>query len=319
MDRNTMTIDAKYLKSARGFTLTELMVTLVCVTVIIGAIFSSFGSQIRIEGGQQNVLDMQANSRIVMDELTWLFRHAGYGCEDSFGAGNTMTGNDPEDGSTLTLGSVLDITNNVSAGTVLNPDEVIVITGFTKVAEVNGDHSNTANITLKNVDTPTISTAVTDFKQYITFSPYSGNVFFQVSTESNPYVVDRPVLRLDADSDVYMVAPTRVQVRNDIDRTLLFQNFAYSSTPDPNQFWEVADGIEDLQFQYTTDNGATWVDDPVNPAEVQAVRIFLLARSTITDANYSDVKTYDLAGQTVGPFNDNFHRSLSTTTVWLRN
>jgi type IV pilus assembly protein PilW len=324
MDRETMSrrirTDAGILFSARGFTLVELMVTLACVAIVSTAIYSSFVSQIYVEGKEQWILNTQINSRVVLDRLTWLFRHAGYGCRDSFRDGRTMTGIDPGNRATITVSAVLSITDNASAGTNLNPDEVLVVTGFTKIAEVNGDHDKATtgnNLLLKNVDTPSLDPGPV-FKRYITFAPYPDNVFFTVTSTGNPYTLDRSVWQVGDNSEVYMVTPIRVQVQPN--NLLWLQNFAYQSIAVERELsWEVAEGIEDLQFQYTADGGATWSGNPANPSAVQAVRIFLLARSSTTDMKHTDTKTYDLAGQIVGPFNDHFHRLLSQTTVWLRN
>jgi type IV pilus assembly protein PilW len=324
MDRKTVArrtrIDAGSPSSARGFTLVELMVTLACVGIISMAIYSSFASQIYVEGKEQWTLDTQNNSRIVLDRLTWLFRHAGYGCRDSFRDGRTMTGIDPGSEVTITISTVLTITDNVSAGTNLNPDEVLVVTGFTKIAEVNGAHTkdSTGNsLLLKNIDTPSLD-ADTVFKRYITFAPYPDNVFFTVIGTGNPCTLDRSPWQIQDNSDVYMVTPIRVQVQQD--HLLWLQNFAYQSIAVERELsWEVADGIEDLQLQYTADGGATWSGNPADPSAVEGVRIFLLVRSSNTDVKHVDTKTYDLAGQIVGPFNDHYRRQLSETTVWLRN
>jgi len=297
----------------RGFTLTDLMVSMVCMLMVGAVLFSAFGSQMWTGGKEQRILDLQMNSRTTLDRLSWLFRHAGYGCKDSFPT-RTITGTDP-DGPAITINSIL---AGIVDNPALTPDEVIVVTGFKKVAEVNGSQASTANVLLKNLDTPAISDVATEFKRFLTFSPYPENVFFEVADDNNPFGLDRAVSQVPDNADVYMVTPIRVRVRA-ADGALLLQNFAYASAPAPDQFWEVAEGIEDLQFEYTTDNGATWIGSPPAPGAVQGVRISLLVRSLVPDMKHTDIKTYTVAGQVVGPFNDHFHRQLSTTTVWLRN
>ena len=56
-----------------------------------------------------------------------------------------------------------------------------------------------------------------------------------------------------------------------------------------------------------------------NMNNVIAVRVALLHRSANNSATLTDTKTYNLAGTTVGPFNDARVRSVSNMTVGLRN
>ncbi|NDY42718.1 prepilin-type N-terminal cleavage/methylation domain-containing protein [Dissulfurirhabdus thermomarina] len=296
----------------RGFTLVEMMVTLVLLSLVVATIYASFGSQLKNESREEQVADMQMNARAAMDRLAWIFRHAGFGCRESFKTYNaTLT--DDNGTSFSRVFTIVDRTPDTAAN---SSDEVTVVLGFKKVGEVDGLHENTKTIKLKNVGTPTITTAaMKDFKSYLAFHPYPDNAFFRVTGISAPsYTLDKTVDTLLDETDVYMVAPIRIHV--DANRTLLLENYAYTTASD----WEVADGIEKLQFQYTTDdNGTTWSDDPADPGAIKAVRVWLLARAEHPDRNYTNTKTYTMAGVTFGPYNDGYHRLLMTTTVWLRN
>ncbi len=57
-------------------------------------------------------------------------------------------------------------------------------------------------------------------------------------------------------------------------------------------------------------------DDLVNAVSAQ---IYVLVRSTRPTPGYSDAKTYQLGGQTLGPFNDNFKRHVFSTNVRFNN
>jgi hypothetical protein len=51
---------------------------------------------------------------------------------------------------------------------------------------------------------------------------------------------------------------------------------------------------------------------------VMTVQVYLLVRG-IEDKTHTDARTYTMGDVTAGPFNDNYHRSLMTSTVNLRN
>ncbi len=311
-----------------GFTLIELMISIAVVAIITAVAAGVFIGQQRVSNREEDMTFMQSNARLAMERLGWIFRHAGFGCVDSFKKGLRMQGTDPDSGATLTISSVFAATDNSSTGITINPDQTIVSLGFKKIAELNGSYNKNAKvITLKVVDTPSLG--VTNFKRYFTFAPYPKDIFFQNMTSLTSWnegqmksiqMTRRTSCELRDDgiiqTDIYMVAPIRIKVQNNI---LMVQNLAYASAVSPDQYWELADGIEDLQFLYTCDNGATWQGTPTDPNGVQGVRVFLLSRSARPDKRYLDVKTYNLAGNQTGPFNDNFHRMLTTTTIWVRN
>ena len=308
-------MDTIRLKNNFGFSLVELLVTLVVMSIVTGAVYLTFGSQRNVFEDEEKKLDLQLNSRVAMDRLVWLFQHTGFGAADSFKyGGTTMT-----DGAS-TFKRALTVNNQTSSGTNVNSDNVTLVLGFIKVADVNGNFNevNKINLTLDS-DAPAISNS--GFTKYICFSPYPENVFFRVTSAANPtYTLNGQVRKLRNNTEVYMVAPIKLAINN-INRgsytipVLYARNLAYNNIAD----WEVADGIQDIQFQYTENDGTTWLNQPANPVNVNAVRIFMLARSTVPDPDYQDTNTYNYAGSAVGPFNDNFHRMLTTATVWLRN
>lgn len=305
-------MDNKRLKNNSGYSLVELLVTLVVMSIVMGAVYLTFGSQKNIFEDEEKKLDMQLNSRVAMDRLVWLFQQTGFGAVDSFKGGAIMT-----DGSS-SFNSVLSVVNQDSSGATVNSDNVTLIMGFRRVAQVNGNFNEVNQITLQNIGSPTITTA--GFTRYICFSPYPENSFFRVTNINSPdYTLNDQVRKLRNNTDVFMVAPIRLTIvddpNDDIPPILYARNLAYNNPIN----WEVAEGIEDIQFQYTQDNGTTWLDQPTNPAAVDAIRIFMLARSTVLDPDYQDTNTYNYAGRDVGPFNDNFHRLLTTATVWVRN
>ncbi len=287
----------------------ELLISITCLLLILAGVYDVFSRQSETSTVEQEILNMQMSSRVAIERLGFVFSNAGFGCRDSFDHGKTMSGDDPDGNGTVTVNQVFwDIQNNNVNGT--NPDSVVATYGFRLVAEVDGLHNSTTSVDFKNVGSPNITTS--DFKKYLCFFPnIEGDLFYEVTDATDPYDLDQETPQLSDDSEVYMVTPVRVKLVNE---TLYLQNFAYTQT----KLWESAENIQDLQLQYTTD-GTSWVDNPADPEDVIGVRIFVLARTERPDPGYSDSKTYELAGQSVGPFNDPFHRKVAQTTVWVRN
>lgn len=90
----------------------------------------------------------------------------------------------------------------------------------------------------------------------------------------------------------------------------------------------LVDGIENMQVLYgvapdtTTATPSTYVVAPSNAANwwnVMAVKISLLSRSESPSAGYTDTKTYDLSGTSVGPFNNAYRRHVYSSTISLSN
>ncbi len=299
--------------SIKGFTLVELLVAMVCFSMIIGTAYSVFFKQYFFASSEQSNLNMQMNLRVAMERIGFVFSNAGFGNSDSFKNGRTMSGDDP-DNSTITIDSFIwDVDNNAVNGS--NSDSVVVLYGYKKIAEVDAQHNSTNSIDLKNIKTPSLESSSGNFKNYICFFPnIEGDLFYSLTNAEDPITIAKSISLLPDDADVYIVSPVRVKIAGDNNDTLYLQNFVYNS----NQYWEVAENIQDLQIQYTED-GNSWLDTPNDGNEVQGIRFFLLARSAERDKDYVDRRTYTYAGQTAGPFNDHYHRKLSESTVWIRN
>ncbi|MBI2994030.1 MAG: PilW family protein, partial [Gammaproteobacteria bacterium] len=95
----------------------------------------------------------------------------------------------------------------------------------------------------------------------------------------------------------------------------------------------LVEGVEYMKVEYGIDNSPTDVNDATGlagdgvpdtyksspsvaewPLAVSA-RIHVLARNVTGTVEYSDAKTYQLAGMTAGPFGDTFKRRLFSTEV----
>ncbi len=69
---------ALIIKRTRGFTLTELMVTMAIGMTLLAAVTTSFMSQTRIYNAQEQINEMQQNARGALDVITRELKMAGY-------------------------------------------------------------------------------------------------------------------------------------------------------------------------------------------------------------------------------------------------
>ncbi len=72
-----------------GFTLVELMITVLLSLLIVAAVFSAYTVNERVHGVQKQVVDLQQNMRAAVDMLVREIKSAGFDPTDSAGAGIT--------------------------------------------------------------------------------------------------------------------------------------------------------------------------------------------------------------------------------------
>ncbi|MBU1140797.1 MAG: prepilin-type N-terminal cleavage/methylation domain-containing protein, partial [Proteobacteria bacterium] len=73
-------------RNNRGFTLVELMITLVIVGIISAAMYTAFTTQLQSYTAQDQVAEMQQNIRAAMDIMTREIRMAGFDPRSTSGA-----------------------------------------------------------------------------------------------------------------------------------------------------------------------------------------------------------------------------------------
>ena len=113
-----------HLGNTAGFTLVELMITLVISGIIVAAIYSAYVTQQRVYLAQEQVAEMQQNLRAAADILTREIRMAGY--DPTGKADAAITTLDPgqfsfsfdgnEDGDTADPGEIVDFGFSAAAG-----------------------------------------------------------------------------------------------------------------------------------------------------------------------------------------------------------
>lgn len=329
----------------QGFTLNELLISMLAMMIIIGALVLVFTSQSKMSVSEEEILSLQMNLRVATERLSNAFSHAGFGCYDSFQDGNTISGIDPEGNSTHVSSFIYDIENKES----LLRDSVIVTYGFKKIGTIASFNMSNRTITLENI--PKLSPSTDNkFKNYITFFPLmDGNVFYNVTNVNGSTLTFTVFPPVEQGYDVFMVSPVRLKIAdisttdrfgNAISKPVLYlQNFAYHSSDN----WTVAENIEDMQFQYSID-GNQWFDEfSTDLQNIRKVRFWLLGRAenptginsqvlevtdistNIGDPNVMCIEEFSEDGENycvmyrVGPFNDGYTRMLSRGEVVLRN
>jgi prepilin-type N-terminal cleavage/methylation domain-containing protein len=325
-----------------GFTLTELLVALAVSGVLVVGLAAAYTVQKGTYEDEASLRDLQMNGRIAVDQVARVIRNAGLGCRENF----------PPEGSDTVQGASRNATRIFQAqNATTGPDTLTVVTGLASRTQIQTDSEGSV-FRLASMDGFDLTTG-----RYIYVAPFEKNRFLKILAISGPDVTVSESRSVFAGYKVFRVnlytitldqrdRDTPIDVDGDgstgdndgdeIPDLAIFDNAALLTD---ESLSEVAEGIEDLQFQYGWDaneNGtidpAEFVDDPTgNEERIQAVRIFLLARSLLPDPHFKDdTGTYTIADRTIlldtndangidSDFDHHFHRQLFVETVMVRN
>lgn len=335
----------------QGLSLVELLIAMTTMLLVLGALFAAFRSQSNLAAKEEELLSLQLNMRAANARLSSIIRHAGLGSRDSFSSNNPaeMQGKDPLMSDSLQITSfVSHIQDQKTQGQDLRPDSVILVQAFKKVAHV--DSLLTDKKIELNTKNPSPSiTLGEDFKRYLSFFPHlQGNRFYTAQeVDQREITLNRELdfAGLDPEEEeigVYMVSPARIHLQQN---TLQQQIFSYQTVPiNRDQYWNIADNFQDLQFQYSLD-GKTWWDEVADQdlQDIRKIRFWILGKSqnpvpeaqeqtfelrdrqeNLADPDHMcleddpDAEQYCLIYK-AGPFNDGYVRMLSRGEVTLRN
>ncbi|HSN23169.1 MAG TPA: prepilin-type N-terminal cleavage/methylation domain-containing protein [Methylomicrobium sp.] len=247
-----------------GFTLIEIMVSMVISSLVIAGVYGVYTIQQRSYTVQEQVSEMQQRIRAAVDFMSREMRVAGYDPPEPYDPGNACQG-----------------------------------------------------ATITQADT----TATQSNPQFFAFS------YCDVTASSNtPPITYTSVMRT-----------SRYQLEN---RVLGLQR------DDDKSATAIAEGVDAIEFRYLgpidpNTRKPTVLNAPVaDRSMIRAVQISMLVRSTYPDPKYTNSTVYkpasvieaekkdeivpdwDINGDTAGtgnPPNDNFHRRLLITTIYLRN
>jgi hypothetical protein len=336
-----------------GFSLAELLVALVVAMVLIIGVASGYIVNKRSYEEETGIRDMQMNAQVAMAAVKELIMSAGLGSNDNF----PPLGTDTLQGAFRSASRVLTATNRADG-----PDTVMVVTArrplpkATAVCDCQNQEPPTCQYCEGNlIDIVEAGDFDTGLRRYIFFGPSVDNRYLTVSALSGSQVTLSEPLRWNNGDQVFRVSAftitldrtpdgSRIDVdgdgkTSDGDGDDIPDLYICDNTADLEQEADckVAQGIEDIQFQYCTacrdanDDGTIdedqWVDDPAGSEDdVRAVRIWILAKTLLPDSGHTEQTdsiavadhTIDLSSSS-DPLAVHFHRYLLVDTVLIRN
>lgn len=303
------------LKISNGFTLVELMVSMVIALIIMAGIATIFTSTKRSNQIQAIHRQMLQNGRFALDMIASDLRRAGYlggNLEPSLiegTAGRVAVSNTCNTGDTSWARMIeqplfgLDDTNS---GYSCIPDS----------SYLRGD------VLVTRYASGEPATALAANRLFLRSSLFEGRIFPGSSSPTNA-ITETPQSTRELVAHAYYLGASDKQC---IAGTPIPALMLVTLDDDgrPTTFEQII-GVDHLAFQYGVDADAdgsveTYVDaDAVaNWADIAAVRFSVLLRAECPDPDYSDTNTYAMGDVDYTP-NDNYRRRLESLTVLLRN
>ena len=315
----------------KGFTLVELMVSLLLGLFLVGGVMSLFVSSNRSFKLDENIARMQNQGRYAIQELERDLRMAGYMAEPMHPASIGFEAGLAVVTDCGIAGQVNWILNLADAGT----DEINTLTGVDNAtgATANAAYSciaaseiiaNTDVVGIKRFTGNSATGALTANTVYLQSNGLEGIIYQEpLATPLAGVVTDweyRP--------RIYYIRPFANTAGDGIP-TLCRKILTYNAAIDIDTEC-IAEGIEDLQLEYGLDvdgdgNVDRYLSNPTltEMQRVVSARVFLLARTTDPDPGYTDARTYSISNalggaQPVAP-NDQYHRRVFSVTVTMFN
>jgi type IV pilus assembly protein PilW len=303
-----------------GFGLAEMMISLTIGLLIIAALFGVVISSSNNSKTNDRTSELQSNGRFALDHLARELRHAGNrgytaALPDSAAWVTPIIANECG-----TAGSfVKNIRQGVWASNNSNPFAANCISGGSAAQTYKqGD----VLVIRRAASTPTLQVNAIANASYLR-SSYLTETAMQGSALPAGTTVGTEIFALQNyvyyiggdDADSTIPALRRVTLANNamVDELVVSGieqiEVEFGVTQTANSRYFLADDI----------NGGHSATGPTDWDNINAVRIWLLARNAKTEAGYTNTNTYNLSDQTYGPFNDNFRRQIFTGVVQLRN
>jgi len=328
------------------------MVTLAVSAVVVVVLAGGYLTHKRGYESEADLRDMEMKAQMAMNTVKGLIRTAGLGCEDNFKSGAGFF-----QGATRSFANVITSLNRNDG-----PDSLTVVTGLRARTRVNCAAGTCTNNVIQVLDAGGFDTGP---GRYLFPVPSIRNRFVQVLDVSGTALTLDTALTVHHDDLVYRVNAYTMGLDMDGDGSRLDVDgdgsgadgdgdnvpdlYVHDNLADlaDESLSKVADGVEDIQFQYIWDmdgNGLiegtewTWKDDPAgNLDRIRAVRVWLLIRSLKPDPHFEDTheadgqpKTYIVADHRIdldtqdangidSHFDHRFHRRLYVETVQVRN
>ena len=324
MNKNTQRCNPASACNA-GFSLIEMMISITIGLVIIGALVGVLASNARSSKTNDRTSELQSNGRYAMEHLVSELRHAGFHAYTPL--------SNPLNSNALAItgacaGSsafVSNVRQGIWGANDSNPFAADCIPNYR-----TGD----VLVIRRVAGQTTLSASGVPNTVYLR-SSYDSGMVFQFAT-----LAAVPTVTGDANAENFALWQYVYYIGNDdTDATipaLRRVRLATETDPTPGIMLDemVVSGIEQMQVQYgvfnRTDDTTQYLDangisglstDTIETPwdDVNAVRIWLLARNTKAEANYANTNTYRMGSFDYGPVNDSIRRQLFSTVVQLRN
>lgn len=361
-------IISKMRQKQSGYTLVEIMVAMVITLIVMGGVYNTLTTETVNTEKEQMRIDMQMSARLILDRIARDIRAAGFeGCGGTLAA-NTLknSGSSPAPpgdlqiytttGTTATLpihikmkgairfqylGMPFAYVNNDSVVGNFYRDGTDVLT----LRYLSEEASVTAPITAPTYDITLTSKSfnqgdilvISDCEHYSIFQKTNGPALSVVHADT--------ASDLNSTDDLSHTYDTTAKVYKLKINTYFIDNTTLELSVNERKR-DIADNIEDLQFQYLYDTDGdndlsdeNWADTIAagfTTSDVGAIRIFILVRNAFITVGYNNTETYDYPNSpyysgtpTTNPFGstnggggapgDRYYRSLLSKVVYLRN
>lgn len=316
-----------------GFSLVEVMVALIILTIAMTAVFATFISQQQSFTVQNRVAEMQQNLRQAVEYLSRDIRLAGYGIPDNVSIPNGVV-----------VTGVTSIRSLYAKDNTTGPDQIYILYMFdmdsnqrptnlsSPMATSGATISTMDNVSGRFVDNELIlvtdNTNTTGDLYQISGTPTGTTISLNGSSynvhpnfPSGGYLSNPPAMVAKARFVRYFIDNTTDPAHP----TLMVQRLG-STAPQP-----VADDIEDMQLTYGLDTNAdgnvdAWRNEvggpnlsvPAEIPQVRQVRLRFIARTRLPEAGWSETRPA-LGNRAAGTTPDGYRRRTYEIVIDVRN
>lgn len=268
----------------QGFTLIEIMMTLVIGSIIMVTVFKSFDTQQQSYVAQEQVIEVQQSLRNVLFLLSQDIKKAGFDPSENglFGfVTNFPTPNDLEGATTSTNTST-----TASIAFTVNADRDQVI---------DDDDSETIAYRINNSNLQRLNTPIAfpggDPRNWETVAE-------NIQALSYAYAYD-----IDDDGNLEIDAAG---------------NTIWAQDTDGDNNWDSLDSDLDGDIDLNDNPLGSATGHAVSLADIRVVKFWILTRSKGIRRSFNDTTQYKVGSQIIQP-NDNYQRRLHRGTVYCRN
>jgi type IV pilus assembly protein PilW len=364
---NMLFIISKMKQKQSGYTLVEIMVAMVITLIVMGGVYNTLTTETVNTEKEQTRIDMQMNARVILDRIARDIRAAGFeGCGGKLAADTLRnSGSSPASPGDLQIYTTTGTTATLPIHIKMKNAARFQYLGM-PFAYVNNDSvvgnfyrdgtdvltlrylSEEASVTAPIMTAPTydITLASKSFNQgdILVVSDCEHYSIFQKTNGDDTLSVVHAAAPADPNStvDLSHAYDTTAKVYKLKINTYFIDNTTLELSVNAKNF-DIADNVEDLQFQYLYDTDSdndlsdeNWADTIAagfTTSDVGAIRIFILVRSDLEAAGYTNTETYDYPNSPyyngTNPFgstnggggapDDGYYRSLLSKIVYLRN